>query len=201
MFTLPELPFSKDALPQFCSAQTFDFHHGKHHATYVSKLNDAIVKTEFAELTEKNFEEIIVASHAVSDMAIFNNAAQHFNHSFFWKCLSPEGGGDPDGEIAEFIVRDFESVESFKTAFENAAASLFGSGWVFLTQNKSGTLEIEKYPNAETPIVREKKPILTLDVWEHAYYLDFQNARPRFAAAFWEVVNWDFANENLSKSA
>ena len=201
MFTLPELPFSKDALPQFCSAQTFDFHHGKHHATYVSKLNDAIVKTEFAELTEKNFEEIIVASHAVSDMAIFNNAAQHFNHSFFWKCLSPEGGGDPDGKIAELIVRDFESVESFKTAFENAAASLFGSGWVFLTQDKNGGLEIEKYPNAETPIVREKKPILTLDVWEHAYYLDFQNARPRFAAAFWEVVNWDFANENLKTEA
>jgi len=201
MFTLPHLPFAKDSLSQFCSANTFDFHYGKHHATYVSKLNDAISKTEFAEVTEKDFEEILVAAHAVGDMAIFNNAAQHFNHSFFWKCLSPEGGGNPTGEIAQMIIRDFESIEHFKAEFENSAATLFGSGWVFLTQNKSGGLEIEKYSNADTPILREKKPILTLDVWEHAYYLDFQNARPRFAAAFWEVVNWNFANENLVRGA
>ncbi len=197
MFTLPELPFSKDAFPEFCSAKTFDFHHGKHHAAYVSKLNDAISGTEFATATEEDFPALIAQSFSAKNLAIFNNAAQHLNHSFFWKCLSVNGSEKYGGKIAELITRDFGSFENFQTEFENSATTLFGSGWVFLVQNTEGKLEIEKYLNAETPILREKTPILTLDVWEHAYYLDFQNARPQFAKAFWNVANWDFANENL----
>jgi len=199
MFSLPNLPFEKDAMPDFCSAKTFDFHHGAHHKTYVEKLNAAIAGTDFEKMDETHFDEIIRASHAAKNLAIFNNAAQHFNHSFFWKCLSPAAGGDPTGKIAEKMAENFETFENFKKEFENAAATLFGSGWVFLAQNADGALEIEKYPNADTPIIRGKTPILALDVWEHAYYLDFQNRRPAFASAFWGVVNWDFANKNLQK--
>lgn len=191
---LPELPFEKASLAPLITEETFDYHYGKHHAGYVNKLNNRI---QDSELEEKSVEELILQGYEKQDSALFNNAAQHWNHSFFWHCLSPDGGGKPSGSIKELIERDFESFEQFKTQFSEMATKLFGAGWAWLAQNDAGKLELLPMSNAHTPITESKTPILTLDVWEHAYYIDYRNARPKFVENFWEIINWDFANKNL----
>jgi superoxide dismutase, Fe-Mn family len=195
-FELPALPWSPDALEPHMSARTLSFHHGKHHATYVSKLNAAVDGTPLAKRT---LEDIIRETAGKTDRtAIFNNAAQAWNHNFFWHSLSPEGGGEPSGSLAKQLVASFGGLDAFKTAFADKAAGLFGSGWTWLVADK-GKLEIVQTANAGTPLSDGKKPLLTLDVWEHAYYLDFQNRRPDFIKVFLEeLVNWDFAEENLA---
>ena len=193
-FTLPELPYAKDALAPYISAEGFDYHHGKHHATYVNKLNELVQGTDLAE---KSLEDIMLYSAKENKPALFNNSAQHWNHSFFWKCMSPSGGGAPTGKVADLINSAFGSFDSFKEKFSNAAVTQFGSGWAWLVVNKEGALEVAQTPNAGNPLTDGKKPILTIDVWEHAYYIDHRNARPKFVEGFWNVVNWDFVNEQL----
>ncbi len=189
-FQLPDLPFPKDSLKPIISEESFDYHHGKHHNAYVTNLNKLIEGTDFADM---DLESIIKKS----DGGIFNNGAQHYNHTFFWNCLSPNGGGTPTGEILAAINNSFGSFEVFKEKFSNAAATLFGSGWAWLAKNHEGKLEILQLSNAGTPITLDKKPILTIDVWEHAYYIDYKNARPQFIEKFWDIVNWDFVAKQL----
>lgn len=189
-FILPELPYAKDAFNGVLSAEAFDYHHGKHHAAYVNNLNNLVPGTEFEGM---DLESIIKKSSA----GVFNNSAQIWNHSFFWNCLSPNGGSAPTGAIAEAINADFGGFDAFKEAFTKAATTLFGSGWTWLVKTPAGKLEIVQTFNAGTPLTTENKPILTLDVWEHAYYIDYRNARPNFIAKYWDIINWDFANQNL----
>lgn len=196
-FELPSLPYADTALESAgMSAKTFSFHHGKHHNAYVTNLNKLLEGTEWAS---KSLEEIIKATAGdASKAGVFNNAAQVWNHSFFWKCMKPGGGGAPTGALADKINADFGSFEKFKEEFSSAAATQFGSGWAWLVLD-AGTLKVTKTPNAENPMVDGKTPLLTLDVWEHAYYLDFQNARPGYIANFLDkLVNWDFVAENLA---
>lgn len=192
--TLPELPYDKNALNPIITEETFDYHYEKHHAAYVNNLAGLIKDTEWAE---KDIMDIIRKSYNENQVAIFNNAAQHWNHSFFWNCLSPDGGKNPTGKIAELINRDFGSFKNFKEQFSATAVKLFGAGWAWLAQNQEGKLEILPMKDAFTPLTENKTPILTLDVWEHAYYIDYRNARPKFVEGFWELVNWNFANQNL----
>ena len=189
-FTLPELPFDKDALAPHISAETLDYHHGKHHAAYVNNLNKMITGTEFEG---KSLETIIMESKG----GVFNNAAQIWNHTFFWNCLSPNGGGVPSGEVLTAINNNFGSLDEFKTKFSAAAATLFGAGWAWLVKNEDNSLEIVQMSNAGNPLTKAQKPIMTLDVWEHAYYIDYRNARPKFIEHFWDLVNWDFVRKNL----
>ncbi len=195
-FELPALPYPADALEPYMSAQTFSFHHGKHHAAYVANLNKLI---EGTELANQSLEEIIKATFGDPAKAgIFNNAAQVWNHTFFWESMKPGGGGAPTGAIADKIKADFGGYEQFAEAFKNAAATQFGSGWAWLVL-ENGTLKVTKTPNAENPLVHGQIPLLTLDVWEHAYYLDYQNRRPDFINAYLEhLVNWDAANARLA---
>jgi Fe-Mn family superoxide dismutase len=187
---LPELPFAKDALAPIISAETIEYHYGKHHATYVDNLNKLIVGTEFANLS---LEEIVKKSSG----GLFNNAAQVWNHTFYWNCLSPKGGGDPTGPVAEALVKSFGSLGAFKEKFAATAVGTFGSGWAWLVRNTDGSLGIESSSNAGTPITAGKKPLLTCDVWEHAYYIDYRNARAGYVDKFWQRVNWAFVAENL----
>lgn len=187
---LPPLPYEKTALQPHISAETLDFHHDKHHQAYVTKLNDLIAGTEFAEMP---LEEIVRHSSG----GIFNNAAQTWNHTFFWSCMTPDGGGEPTGELAEAINRSFGSFDQFKEQFANAAVTQFGSGWAWLVKNDDGSLAITSTSNAGNPLTEGKKPLLTCDVWEHAYYIDYRNARPKFVEAFWNLVHWDFVVENF----
>lgn len=192
-FQLPELPYSKDALAPHISAETLEYHYGKHHNGYVTKLNDAIKGTPNAE---KSLEEIIKSA----DGGLFNNAAQVWNHTFYWNSLSPDGGGEPTGELAEAITSSFGSFEKFKEEFSEAAKSQFGSGWAWLVKDSSGKLSVMKTGNAETPVTNsDVTPLLTCDVWEHAYYIDYRNARPKYVEAFWNLVNWNFAEANWKK--
>lgn len=188
--TLPALPYAKDALQPHISAETIDYHYGKHHNAYVTNLNNLIKDTKFAEMP---LEEIIKKSEA----GIFNNAAQVYNHTFYWNCLSPKGGGEPTGKLAELIKKDFGSFNDFKQKFTQAAITQFGSGWAWLTQNSSGKLEIKQTSNAGCPLTEGLTPLLTCDVWEHAYYIDYRNARPSYVETFWKLVNWDFATKQL----
>lgn len=190
-FELPRLPFAKDALAPFLSAETFDYHHGKHHAAYVNNLNKLIDGTEFANMS---LEEIIKKAQG----GMFNNAAQTWNHTFFWNCMSPDGGGTPGGALAEAIDKAFGSFDQFKEKFSTSAATLFGSGWNWLVKTPDGKLEIVQMSNAGTPVKDGKTAILTIDVWEHAYYIDHRNARPKFIDGFWDVINWKFAEKNFS---
>jgi Fe-Mn family superoxide dismutase len=190
-FELPKLPYPKDALAPHISAETLEYHHGKHHAAYVKKLNELIADTKFAKMP---LEEII---RTADRGPLFNNAAQHWNHSFYWKCLTPEGGGEPSGALAAALKKNFNSVKEFAKEFSDAAIEEFGSGWAWLVQRKDGSLAIEKASNAEDPLTRNERPLLTCDVWEHAYYIDYRNARPEYVKAFWNVVNWDFVASNL----
>ena len=194
-FELPPLPYPKDALAPHMSEQTLDFHYGKHHATYVTNLNGLIEGTDNAT---KPLEEIILGADAGG---LFNNAAQVWNHSFFWNCLSPDGGGDPNGDVQAALESSFGSVDAFKQTFTDKAKTLFGSGWTWLAKNADGGLEIVQTKDADLPLKHGQTAILTLDVWEHAYYLDYQNARPAYIETWLtHLVNWEFAAENLSKS-
>lgn len=195
-FELPALPYPADALKPYMSAETFSYHHGKHHAAYVANLNKLI---EGTDLANKSLEEIIKATFGdPSKAGIFNNAAQVWNHTFFWESMKPGGGGAPTGPIADKINADFGSYDKFVEAFKTAAATQFGSGWAWLVLD-NGTLKVTKTPNAENPLVHGQTPLLTLDVWEHAYYLDYQNRRPDFISAYLEhLVNWDAANARLA---
>ena len=187
---LPELPYAMDALSPHISKETLEFHYGKHHQTYVTNLNNLI---EGGAHAQSSLEEIVLKS----DGGMFNNAAQIWNHTFYWNSLSPNGGGEPTGKIAELINRDFGSFASFKEEFSKACATLFGSGWGFLVQDGNGKLQIRQESNAGCPLTSDLNPVLTCDVWEHAYYIDYRNARPKYLEAFWNLVDWDFANQNL----
>ena len=194
-FELPALPYADDALEPHYSANTFSYHHKKHHNTYVVNLNNLIKDSEFEG---KTLVEIILAS-AGKNPGVFNNSAQVWNHTFFWNSMSPNGGGAPTGAIADKIAADFGSYDNFVTEFKNAGATQFGSGWAWLVLGTDGKLKVTKTPNAETPLTAGEKPIITADVWEHAYYLDYQNLRPKFLEVFLEkLVNWEFANEMLA---
>jgi Fe-Mn family superoxide dismutase len=187
---LPELPYPKNGLVPSISAETLEYHHGKHHATYVTNINNLIKGTEFENLA---LEEIIKKSSG----GIFNNAAQVWNHTFYWNCLKPGGGGQPKGELSKAINSAFGSFDNFKNEFTQKAVTLFGSGWAWLVKNKDGSIAVVQTSNAGTPITEGKKAILTCDVWEHAYYIDYRNARPKYVEAFWNIVNWGFAEKNF----
>ena len=190
MITLPELSFEQDALEPHMSRETLEYHYGKHHRAYVTNLNGLIEGTDLQDLP---LEELVLKTEG----GTFNNAAQAFNHGFFWSCLSPNGGGAPTGKLAELIDRDFGSFDSFKQKFTETAVKTFGSGWAWLVQNNEGRLEVVSTSNAGTPLTDAKTPLLTCDVWEHAYYIDYRNARPKFVEAFFNLVNWDFASSQL----
>jgi Fe-Mn family superoxide dismutase len=187
---LPELPYARNALAPHISAETIEYHYGKHHATYVANLNKLVAATEFAELS---LEDIVKKASG----GIFNNAAQVWNHSFYWNCLSPKGGGEPSGALADAIAKNFTSFAGFKEKMTNAAITQFGSGWAWLVKNPDGSLAIEQTSNAGTPLKDGKAPLLTVDVWEHAYYVDYRNARAAYVEAFWKLANWEFASANL----
>ncbi|WP_342608260.1 superoxide dismutase [Fe] [Vibrio tritonius] len=191
-FELPALPYAQDALEPHISKETLEYHYGKHHNTYVVKLNGLIPGTEFEN---KSLEEIIQSSTG----GIFNNAAQVWNHTFYWHCLAPKAGGEPTGAVAEAINKAFGSFEEFKTKFTDSAVANFGSGWTWLVKKADGSLEIVNTSNAATPLTDGVTPLLTVDVWEHAYYIDYRNARPNYMTAFWNLVNWEFVAANLAK--
>ena len=185
---LPELLYPKNALEPHISSETMEFHYGKHHAAYVNNLNNLIRDTEFADMA---LEDIIRAASG----GIFNNAAQVWNHTFYWNGLKPDGGGKPSGSLAGAIDTAFGSFEDFKKTFTQKAVTLFGSGWVWLVKTKEGGLAIETTGNAGNPMTSGQKTLLTCDVWEHAYYIDYRNARPKYVEAFWELANWEFAEK------
>lgn len=191
-FELPELPFDRQALAPHISAETIDYHYGKHHQAYVDKLNAALPGSEFEG---KSLEEIIRSATG----GVFNNAAQVWNHTFYWHCLKPQGGGAPNGAIASAIEESFGGFEDFKTAFTTAALGNFGSGWTWLVKQADGSLAIVNTDDAGCPLTEPgQTPLLTVDVWEHAYYVDYRNARPKYIDAFWQLVNWDFVNQNFA---
>jgi Fe-Mn family superoxide dismutase len=190
-FELPPLPYPKDALAPHMSAETFDYHHGKHHNAYVTNLNKL---TEGKPEAKKTLEELIKTTEG----GLFNNAAQVWNHTFFWNCMKKGGGGEPKGKLADAIKKDFGSFDEFKKQFTEAATTQFGSGWAWLVKGKDGKLKVMKTGNAETPVRTGETPLLTIDVWEHAYYIDHRNARPKFIETFLNhLANWDFATKNL----
>lgn len=187
---LPKLNYELDGLQPHISKETLEYHYGKHHKAYVDKLNKAIESTKMAEMS---LEEIVMNSEG----GVFNNAAQVWNHSFYWNCLSPSGGGEPSGALMEAIKKDFGSFDSFKKEFTEKSLTLFGSGWAWLVKTSDGKLEITQTFNADLPMKHKKTALLTCDVWEHAYYVDYRNARPNYLEAFWKLVNWDFVSKNL----
>ena len=189
--TLPPLPYAKDALQPHISAETLEYHYGKHHQTYVTNLNNMIKGTEYENMS---LEEIIQKSQG----GVFNNSAQVWNHTFFWNCMSPNGGGAPTGKVLEAINAKWGSVDKFKEEFNKSALGNFGSGWTWLVQKTDGSVDIVNTSNAGTPLTTSDKALLTADVWEHAYYIDYRNARAKFLEAFWNVANWDFANQNMA---
>jgi superoxide dismutase, Fe-Mn family len=199
-FTLPDLPFKLDALEPHIDAKTMEIHHGKHHATYVTRLNQALEGK--GDLASKTIEDLLRNLDAVPNeirMAVRNNGGGHYNHSLFWKLLSPSGG-KPSGALAEAITKSFGSFEAFKTQFTDAATTRFGSGWAWLSLDKSRKLIVSSTPNQDSPLMEGMVPVLGLDVWEHAYYLKYQNRRPDYIAAFWNVVNWAHVEENFRKA-
>jgi Fe-Mn family superoxide dismutase len=187
---LPKLPYAMNALQPHISAETLEYHYGKHHQTYVTNLNNLIKGTEFEPLS---LEDIIRKSSG----GIFNNAAQVWNHTFYWHCLSPNGSGKPAGALAKAIDTAFGSFDEFKNKFTQTALTTFGSGWAWLVKNADGSLAIVSTANAGTPMTDGKKALLTCDVWEHAYYIDYRNARAKYVEKFWEIVNWDYVARNL----
>jgi superoxide dismutase, Fe-Mn family len=195
-FELPTLPYAKEALEPYISASTLEFHHGKHHAGYVNNLNNLVKDTDLAE---KSLEEVVKSSfNDPAKAGIFNNSAQVWNHTFYWKSMKQNGGGAPTGALAEKIDADFGSLDKFKEAFKATGVGQFGSGWAWLVLD-GGTLKVTKTLNAENPIVHGQVPLLTMDVWEHAYYLDYQNRRPDYAQTFLDsLINWEFAAENFA---
>jgi len=190
-FELPVLPYAKDALAPHISAETLEYHYGKHHQTYVTNLNNLVPGTEFEGLS---LEEIVKKSSG----GIFNNAAQVWNHTFYWHSLSPNGGGAPSGALADAIDNTFGSFEKFKEELTKTAVTTFGSGWAWLVKNADGSLALVSTSNAGCPLTSGQTPILTVDVWEHAYYIDYRNLRPKYLEAFWALVNWEFASANFA---
>ena len=190
-YELPPLPYAKDALEPTISAETLEYHYGKHHQTYVTNLNNLVPGTEFEG---KSLEEIITKASG----GIFNNSAQVWNHTFYWNCMTPNAKGTPEGDLAAAIDSTFGSFDEFKETFSKSAATNFGSGWTWLVKNADGSIAIVNTSNAGCPLTDGQKPLLTVDVWEHAYYIDFRNARPKYLEAFWGLVNWDFVAENFA---
>lgn len=188
--TLPELPYAMDALAPHISKETLEYHYGKHHAAYVTNLNNLVKGSEFEN---SSLEEIVKKSTG----GIFNNAAQIWNHTFYWHCLSPNGGGAPTGKLAEAINAKFGSFDAFKEMFTKSAIGNFGSSWTWLVKKADGSVDIVNTSNAATPLTTQDKPLLTCDLWEHAYYIDYRNARPKYIETFWNLVNWDFASKNF----
>lgn len=190
-FTLPPLPYEMNALEPHISKETLEYHYGKHHQTYVTNLNNLIAGTEFESAS---LEEIVRKSSG----GLFNNAAQVWNHTFYWNCLSPNGGGQPDGALADAINAKWGSFDKFKEEFNKQAAGNFGSGWTWLVKKSDGSVDIVNTSNAATPLTTDDVPLLTCDVWEHAYYIDYRNARPKYLESFWNLVNWQFAAKNFA---
>jgi Fe-Mn family superoxide dismutase len=191
-FELPPLPYKRNALEPHISKETLDYHYGKHHQGYVKKLNAQVADTD---MEDRPLEEIVKTAQG----KLFNNAAQVWNHSFYWQCLSPQGGGSPSGALLEAINNSFGSLEKFKEAFTKSAAGNFGSGWTWLVKTSNGSLAILNTENAKTPLTDAAVlPLLTVDVWEHAYYIDYRNSRPKYLDAFWALINWDFVSDNFS---
>ena len=188
---LPPLPYALDALQPHISKETLGFHYGKHHQAYVTNLNNLLKGTEFENAS---LEDIIRKSSG----GIFNNAAQAWNHTFYWSCLAPRAGGEPKGPLADAVSRKFGSFAAFKEAFSKSAVGNFGSGWTWLVKKGDGSVDIMNTSNAATPLTGPDKPLLTCDVWEHAYYVDYRNRRPDYVAAFWNLVNWEFAAKNFA---
>ena len=189
---LPELPFAKDSLAPHMSADTLDYHHGKHHNTYVVKLNGLLPGSEFEG---KTLEEIITSAPAGG---VFNNAAQIWNHTFYWNCLSPNGGGEPTGAVADAINAKWGSFADFQAALNDKAVNNFGSSWTWLVKNADGSIDIVNTSNAGCPLTEGQTPLLTVDLWEHAYYIDYRNVRPDYLKGFWALVNWEFVNANFA---
>ncbi len=190
-FELPALPYAKDALAPTISEETLEYHYGKHHNTYVVNLNNLVAGTEFENMS---LEDVVKKSSG----GMFNNAAQVWNHTFYWNSLSPNGGGEPTGALADAINEAFGSFDAFKEKFSTSAATNFGSGWTWLVKNQDGKLEIVNTSNAGCPITDGLTPVITVDVWEHAYYIDYRNARPKYLEAFWQLANWEFAASNFA---
>ncbi len=188
---LPPLPYALDALQPHMSKETLEFHYGKHHQAYVTNLNNLIKGTEFENAS---LEDIIKKSSG----GVFNNSAQVWNHTFFWNCLSPQGGGQPSGAVADAINKKWGSFDAFKEAFAKSATTNFGSGWTWLVKKADGSIDVVNTSNAGTPLTSGDKPLLTCDVWEHAYYIDYRNRRPDFVGAFWNLVNWEFVAKNFA---
>ncbi len=188
---LPALPYARDALAPHISAETLDYHYGKHHQAYVTNLNNLIKGTEF-----ENLDLVAIIKKAQGGM--FNNAAQVWNHTFYWNSLKPNGGGEPSGKLADAIKKTFGGFAQFKEEFSKTAVTTFGSGWAWLVQRADGSLGLVSTSNAATPITGSDRPLLTCDVWEHAYYIDYRNARPKYIEAFWNLANWDFAASQMS---
>jgi superoxide dismutase, Fe-Mn family len=189
---LPSLPYEKTALMPHISAETLEYHYGKHHQAYVTNLNNLIAGTPFENATLENI--VLKASGPV-----FNNGAQVWNHTFYWQSLSPKGGGDPRGALAETLKKAFGTLDAFREQFTKAAVGTFGSGWAWLVKKSDGTLAVVSTSNAGNPLTNGETPLLTCDVWEHAYYIDYRNARPKYVESFWKLVNWEFADKNLSR--
>lgn len=189
---LPKLPYAMDALQPYISQETLEYHYGKHHKAYVDNLNKLIVGTEFEDMS---LEETIKKSSG----GIFNNAAQVWNHTFYWHCMTPKSAKEPSGKLADAITKKFGSFDEFKKLFSQTAIATFGSGWGWLVKNNDNSIEIISTSNAATPMTQDKKALLTCDVWEHAYYIDYRNARPNYVDNFWNLVNWDFVEENFLK--
>ena len=190
-FELPPLPYAKNALVPYISEETIEFHYGKHHQTYVTNLNNLVVGTEFENAS---LEEVVLKSSG----GLFNNAAQIWNHTFYWNSLTPSGAGKPSGALAEAIDATFGSFDKFKEEFTKCAVTTFGSGWAWLVKNADGSLALVSTSNAGCPLTAGQTPLLTCDVWEHAYYIDFRNLRPKYLEAFWVLANWDFASANFA---
>jgi len=190
-FKLPELPYAMDALEPHISKETLEYHYGKHHQAYVTNLNNLTKGTEFESA---DLEEVVKKSSG----GVFNNAAQVWNHTFYWNCMAPDAGGEPSGALAQAINDKWGSFDEFKTAFNASAAGNFGSGWTWLVKKSDGTLDIVNTSNADTPLTTDDVPLMTCDVWEHAYYIDYRNARPKYLETFWNLVNWKFVEENFA---
>ncbi len=190
-FELPPLPYAQNALEPTISAETLEYHYGKHHQTYVNNLNNLVPGTEFEGLS---LEEIITKASG----GVFNNAAQVWNHTFYWNCMTPDAKGKPSGELAADIDNTFGSFDTFKEEFSKSAATNFGSGWTWLVKKADGSIAIVNTSNAGCPLTDGQTPLLTVDVWEHAYYIDYRNARPKYLEAFWGLVNWDFVEANYA---
>ncbi|MHC4470538.1 MAG: superoxide dismutase [Planctomycetota bacterium] len=195
---LPDLPYAKNALEPTISENTFNFHHGKHHAAYVTNLNAALEGTEFADMPIDELIGSLDRVPAEKRGAVFNHGCQHFNHSFYWNCMSPSGG-EPAGALLDAIDGAFGNLDGLKETFLTECATHFGSGWGWLVKNTDGGLAVVSTHDADTPLAHGQTPLLTADVWEHAYYLDYQNARPKYLEAFWGIVNWEFVQQNFER--